>query len=345
MTVVADNNIELPEWRYAHGQPLGAGKIKTQVDDFVVEEQLPFQPEGAGEHAFLQIEKCGENTEYVARLLARFAGVRQRDIGIAGLKDKHARTIQWFSVWLPGKDDPDWQQLETETIKVLQVHRHARKLKRGALLGNQFRLIIRQYEADRIKLEQRLVVIKQAGIPNYFGLQRFGRDGQNINKAIALFNGQKVKREQRSLYLSAARSYLFNQQLSARIEQHNWNKAVSGDVMVFNNANGFFKTDQVDKKIEQRIAAGEINPTAALFGKGRSDATADALDIETSVTSHYKVLTEGLIKFGLAQDRRALRVFAGDLQWTFLDEGVLSLSFFLPAGSYATSLVRELFKV
>jgi len=199
----------------------------------MVQEILSFQPEGSGEHAFLQIQKQGENTEYVARLLARFAGVRQRDIGYAGLKDRHGRTTQWFSVWLPGKEDPDWSQLETPSIQVLQAVRHARKLKRGVLSGNRFQLLIRDWAGDKSRLEMQLQCIKKSGFPNYFGSQRFGHQGQNVNKALALLQGAKVKRELRSIYLSAVRSYLFNQILSQRIIANNWNQAIAGDVFIF----------------------------------------------------------------------------------------------------------------
>ncbi|MCK5897437.1 MAG: tRNA pseudouridine(13) synthase TruD, partial [Methylococcales bacterium] len=150
----------LPRWEYAYGAPSATGIIKTKVDDFVVEEQLPFKPDGVGEHAFVHIEKCGENTEYVARALARIAGVRQRDIGFAGLKDRHARTTQWFSVWLPGKQDPDWREIETNAIKILQTSRHSRKLKRGALAGNQFQITVRNFSGDQNVCEQQLKKIK-----------------------------------------------------------------------------------------------------------------------------------------------------------------------------------------
>ena len=136
--------IILPEWPYAYGGPSASGEIKALPDDFIVDEMLSFMPEGSGEHVFLHIEKSGENTEYVARLLARHAGVRQRDVSFAGMKDRHGRTRQWFSVWLPGKIEPDWADLETESLRILQTVRHARKLKRGVLAGNQFKTLIGQ---------------------------------------------------------------------------------------------------------------------------------------------------------------------------------------------------------
>lgn len=334
--------IEIPVWPHVYGGPECTGKIKSIPDDFIVDEQLPFEPEGSGEHVFLHIEKCGENTEYVARLLARFAGVRQRDVSYAGLKDRHARTTQWFSVWLPGKDDPDWEQVETEEIKILQAVRHARKLKRGVLSGNRFQILIREWQGDRDKLEQQLLRIKEQGIPNYFGSQRFGNHGQNINKAIAMFQGLKVKREQRSIYLSSVRSYLFNQLLAKRIREGTWNLPVNGDVLIFDQSNSYFKMEQVDESVVQRINVGEIHPTGMMFGKGVSEASSQALAYEDTILKQNKLLADGLINYGLNSDRRALRVFITNFDWEFKSDTSLLLTFTLPAGSYATSLLREL---
>jgi len=337
--------VEIPVWEYAYGGPNSTGKIKTIPDDFIVEEQLPFQPEGEGEHVFLQIEKCGENTEYVARLLARFAGVRQRDVSYAGLKERHARTTQWFSVWLPGKEAPGWGQVETENIKVLQSMRHARKLKRGVLSGNRFEIVIRDWQGDKAMLEQQLQQIKTNGIPNYFGLQRFGHQGQNVNKALTLFQGKKMKREQRSIYLSAARSYLFNLLLDKRIRADNWNRALCGDVLVFDQSNSYFKTGQPDTSVLERINTGEVHPTGMMFGKGEQETKDQALEIEESIINANQSLTDGLIKFDLKSDRRPLRVLVRDLHWKFLSDLELRLCFSLPAGSYATSLLREVVDV
>jgi tRNA pseudouridine13 synthase len=342
MTNLVQQTIQIPQWITAYGGPQSLGKIKTKPADFIVKEQLSFKPEGSGEHAFVQIEKSGENTEYIARMLARFAGVRQRDVSFAGLKDRHAITTQWFSVWLPGKEDPDWTQLESDTIKILQIHRHARKLKRGVLSGNDFQILISDWQGNKTKFEQQLLKIKNNGFPNYFGVQRFGRQGQNINKALALFDGAKVKREQRSMYLSAARSYLFNQLLARRIEEGCWDQAIAGDVLIFDQSNSYFKADQLDASIIERIKQGEIHPTGMMFGKGESETAADALELETSIANENKALADGLIKFDLTSDRRALRVLVGNLQWEFQGDSVLLLKFSLPAGSYATSLIRDL---
>lgn len=337
-------NTEKPEWPYAYGGPSGTGDIKTEPDDFIVEEILSFRPEGTGEHIFLHIEKVGENSEYIARLLARHAGVRQRDVSFAGMKDRHGRTRQWFSVWLPGKEDPDWSSLESEQLKILQTIRHARKLKRGILSGNTFCILIRNWQADRLLTEQQLRQIQTTGFPNYFGEQRFGRNGNNIPAALALFQGGTAKREQRSIYLSAARSFLFNQILAERVRQNNWNQALAGDVFKLNGSNSLFQSPHPDQTISDRLNKGEIHPTGALWGQGNSNISGAALILEQQIIETNKTLAEGLIKAGLEIERRALRAQAENLSWQFKTENQLSLCFSLPAGSYATALLREIIK-
>lgn len=327
---------------FAHGGPAAQGRLKSSADDFIVEERLPFEPEGQGEHSFLCIEKCHENTEYVARVLARHAGVRQRDIGFAGLKDRHGRTRQWFSVWLPGKADPDWSALNNEQLQIVAVSRHPRKLKRGVLDGNYFQIRIRDWQGDVDKTQQQIEAIAQQGYPNYFGEQRFGFQGRNLEKALAMFAGQKVKPELRSIYLSAVRSFLFNQILSVRVASGNWNQGLNGDVFQLANTHSFFASAEMDDILRQRLAQFDIHPTGALWGKGLSAASAEVLGIEESVVAMYPDFLEGLLKAGLEQDRRALRVKPVDFSWRFEAEDCLLLSFYLPAGSYATALIREI---
>lgn len=334
--------VEIPQWPYAYGGPSGVGKIRTDPEDFIVNEVLSFEPSGEGEHVFLLIEKKGENTEFVARQLARFSGVRQRDIGYAGLKDRHAVTTQWFSVWLPGRQEPRWCELASESVKVLQSIRHARKLKRGVLSGNRFELTIRGWQGKETCLEDQLNRIKVGGVPNYFGEQRFGNQGQNVAKALALFEGARFKREQKSLYLSAARSFLFNHILAERVKSANWNQAIDGDVFMFDGSRGFFKPDQIDSAILQRVESCEIHPSAWLCGQGASEASGQASAIESAVSERFDSMVCGLLDCGLESARRALRMNATDLAWHFIARDRLQLKFTLPAGSYATALLREI---
>ncbi|MBM4207212.1 MAG: tRNA pseudouridine(13) synthase TruD [Gammaproteobacteria bacterium] len=337
--------IEILVWPYVYGSPSGSGKLRCVTDDFKVFENLAFEPSGEGEHAFLQIEKTGQNTEYVARQLARVAGVRQRDIGYAGLKDRHAVTTQWFSVWLPGKSDPDWSVLEQDGINVLQTTRHARKLKRGALSGNRFEITIRDWQGDNDQLIAQLTAINVNGIANYYGEQRFGFNGKNVANALSMFQGQKVRREQRSLYLSAARSYLFNQILAKRVSAGTWNKAIAGDTLLFDGSRSCFQSQQPDDDIIRRINTKTIHPSGVLWGKGELDIALDALCIEQEVINANAELAQGLIASGVELSRRALRVNAENLIWDFINPTTLFLSFTLPAGSYVTALVREIIAV
>jgi len=338
-------DITIPDWPYVYGQPSGSGKIRTVPEDFIVTENLSFAPSASGEHVFLQIQKSGENTEYVARQLSRFADVRQRDVSFAGLKDRHALTTQWFSVWLPGKADPDWTQFNSEQITVLQAIRHARKLKRGVLSGNSFKLTIRDWQGDRQQTIAQLELIKAGGIANYYGSQRFGNAGQNVNKALAMFQGMKTGREQRSLYLSAARSYLFNRILAHRVDNGTWNQPVAGDTFMFDLSHSHFKSEQPDAETIRRLEAQEIHPTGALWGKGDAGVSADALEIEQAIIEAHQELAQGLIACAVDMGRRPLRVNVEDLQWQFVSDDVLELCFTLPAGSYATSVLREVVRV
>ena len=334
--------VQLPDWPFAYGGPSGQGKIRSYPDDFIVHEQLGFEPSGSGEHVFLYIEKTGENTEYVARALARFAEVRQRDIGYAGLKDRHARTRQWFSVWLPSKSDPNWQEFETDDIKVLSAERHNKKLKRGVLVGNDFNLTVREWNGDKDQTIAIFEAIKEQGLPNYFGEQRFGFQGQNINQALALFQGAKVKRQQRSLYLSAARSFLFNEVLAERVKQKNWNQYLAGDALMFDRSRSYFKTETMDQELRARVNDYNVHPSGMLYGFGQLDVKDEAHSIEQAVCKKYPKLVEGLIKAKVELARRPLRIMVENLNWQFAEPNCLTLAFSLPAGSYATTLLREI---
>ncbi len=331
----------VPHWPCAWGGPTGTGNIKTVADDFVVRESLPFVPDGEGEHVFLQVEKSGENTDYVARLLARFAGIRQRDVGYAGLKDRHARTSQWFSLWLPGKAEPDWSRLETDTIKILQTVRHARKLKRGVLAGNLFQIRIRNWRGDCEETSRRLERLGQQGFPNYFGEQRFGRDGANVGKALMLAEGNKVGREKQGIYLSAIRSFLFNQVLAERVRQQNWNRLLEGDICQLHRSHSLFRADSDDADIDRRMQSGEIHPTGALWGLGDMQAAQHCGELEALVIGRYPELTAILNACEVKMDRRPLRVLPERLGWRFSGENELVLEFGLTAGAYATALLRE----
>jgi tRNA pseudouridine13 synthase len=320
--------------------------IRLQPEHFRVDEQLPFEPSGEGGHAMLLIEKSGSNTDWVAKQLARFAGVEDVAIGYAGLKDRHAVTTQWFTVKLEGYEEPDWSLFSADDCQIKTLTRHNKKLKRGVLSGNQFSLILTGLEGDRAVWEQTLDRIQTEGVPNYFAEQRFGRQFSNLDKARQWFEtGRKPKkRQQRSMILSAARSWLFNQVLSTRISQQNWQTGLAGDVMQLAGSSSIFMAESIDESIAERLKTFDIDITGPLWGRGRASNQADSLALESSVLEPWQIWQQGLEQAGLKQERRPLRVLPQNMSWQFDDES-LSLSFFLPSGAYATAVMRELAEI
>jgi tRNA pseudouridine13 synthase len=329
---------------YAFGVPPVSGVIRTRPEDFFVDEVLGFEPELDGEHVLLHIEKRNTNTQWLADQLARYAGIPKRDVSYAGLKDRNAVTRQWFSLGLAGSPEPEWEDMNIENVRVLRHARHRRKLRRGTLQGNRFELVIRELQGDVAKLETRLQQVAQQGVPNYFGEQRFGHHGANLQQAIAMFQGKRIKdRHKRSLYLSAARSFLFNELLSQRVAAGNWNLAIAGDVMLLAGSNSYFVPDEHDEDIQQRLANFDIHPSGCLWGKGESAARGQAAILEDSLTQTHPEYCRGLEQAGLKQERRSLRLRVAELEWDLdASQQQLVLRFFLPAGSYATTVLREL---
>ena len=339
--------INIHSLAYANEIPTLSGVIRTSPEDFKVDEKFAFDFTGEGEHALIHIEKTDTNTDWLARQIAEVSELKKGDVSYAGLKDRKAVTTQWFSVWLPGKPDPDWSLLNSENVKVLDSCRHNRKLRRGSLLGNQFTLIVRDVKGDASDLEQRMNIIKQDGVPNYFGEQRFGIDGQNIKKAEIMFGGKREKdRFKRSIYLSAARSAMFNEVLSQRVGMNKWADGISGDVMLLDNSHSYFLASKIDEKIIQRLKEHDIHPSGPLWGRGELLSKFEVSELEEKLPDKFKVFDIGLKNARLDQDRRSLRLSVSDLQWNYdTNEKLLFLSFFLPAGGYATSVLREIIKV
>ncbi|MFQ5610281.1 MAG: tRNA pseudouridine(13) synthase TruD, partial [Woeseiaceae bacterium] len=206
--------------------------IRTQASDFIVDEVLGFSPDGEGEHDFLVIRKTGANTAWVARQLAHYAGIPARDVGYGGLKDRHAITTQAFTVRRPGRAAPDWSRFVASGVEIRAIARHGRKLRRGAHKGNRFRIRLRGKELEHHSkaISERIAVIRELGIPNYFGEQRFGHGGRNLELARSMFAGKRLKRDKRSIAISAARSYIFNRTLDARVRDGSWNSLRAGDL-------------------------------------------------------------------------------------------------------------------
>jgi len=337
---MSDSPSELP---FAHGGPPLRGILRSSPDDFFVDEALGFAPDDVGEHVFLRVEKRGANTDWVARELARIAAIDPRAVSYAGLKDRNAVTRQTFSLHLPGKrSEPDWLAIEHAEFRVLEAQRNSRKLQRGALESNFFRIVVREVAGDRAAAEQVLRSIAARGVPNYFGEQRFGRDAGNLDRARAMFAGRRVERHERGLLLSAVRSHLFNEVLALRVKSADWDRGLEGDVWTLAGTQSIFGPQPLDETLAARCAAGDISPTGPLWGEGALRTTDAVADLELGVAQKHPDLVAGLEKNELRHARRSLTLRPTELQFSWQSENDLQLEFRLSSGSYATVLLREL---
>lgn len=317
----------LPPWPNAYPASGASATLKRLNEDFIVTE-LPLQlPCGEGEHIWLDIEKNGANTAFVAQQLAEAAGVQERDVGYAGLKDRYAITRQWFSIYLPngkGKGEtPDLTLLRHPEFSVLSQSRHAKKLRPGDLQGNRFRIVLRDVAGDRDTIEANLKAVASQGVPNYFGAQRFGHDGGNVEQGRAMLAREiRVRNpKKKGIYLSAVRSFVFNEVLALRIQQGLWGKTLAGDVM-----------DEAGR------------PTGPLWGRGRVITTDQAQALENGVAERHATLCDGMEHAGLDQERRALVASPMEMSWEWPQAHQLVLTFSLPAGNYATSVLNEILR-
>lgn len=310
------NNL-IPEMVRVHRtKDQGVASLKQAPEDFLVEEIWQPQFSGEGEHLYLYIEKTGQNTPWVAKQLAKSFGVPEKTVGYSGLKDRQAITKQWFSLPVSAqkaKVDPI-----IEGVRILQKARHTSKLRRGSHLGNSFKIRLRNLEADKEQLLARLQAVSEQGFPNYFGLQRFGHNGNNLRAGRQLAKSRKlVGHPKRGIYLSAMRSSLFNQVLAEQIRSGNW--PVILDLSSESNA----------------VATGPM------WGRGRPLFAEIGRDIESRVVEENAELCDLLEHGGLSQERRLLRQLPENFSWAFEKQDLL-IQFSLPPGSYATVLIDEL---
>ena len=329
---------------YLHGKPQETGLLKANPEDFLVVEDLGFEPDGEGEHILVRILKNGCNTRFVADALAKFLKIHAREVSFAGQKDKHAVTEQWLCARVPGKEMPDLTQFQLEGCQVLEYARHKRKLRLGALKGNQFTLVLREV-TGRDDVEARLQAIVERGVPNYFGAQRFGIGGSNLLGALRWAeSGAPVRdRNKRSFWLSAARSALFNQIVSERLKKPDFNQVVDGDALqLAGRGSWFVATDDELAVLQARVDARELMITAALPGSGDWGTQRTALEFEQNTLAEETALQSLLLREKVEAARRAQLLYPQQLSWNWWDDVTVELRFWLPAGSFATSVVREL---
>lgn len=329
-------------WPYAYGTPQSSARFKVEPDDFLVNEYFSEPFSGEGEHIVLKIEKRGLNTEDVIRSLSRMINKPSKLISYAGLKDKFAVTTQWLSVHAPGQEIAGIGELSAPGWRVIESTRHNKKLKPGFLAGNQFVIRLREV-SNPMDVMQRLEHIGHRGVPNYFGEQRFGREGANLQRAEEmLVQGRKVKDKfLKGMYYSAARSWLFNLVLAKRVSEQTWNVGLPGDVMQLSGSNSIFVINEVDDVIKKRIQEKDIAPASPLPGKSKNKVQGQAQALINELYAKWQPWLQGLEQQGLEEAWRANVLHLEGLA-THLNEDNMTLSFCLPVGCYATAVLREL---
>lgn len=342
--------LETQHWNYYYSKPVSTGLFKFQADDFQVVENLGYEPCGEGEHQFVFVEKINTNTAFVAEQLARYTKLPLRQVTYAGRKDKYALTQQWFGLHAPGQADFDFSDFELEGVRVLKQVRHNRKLRTGQLKGNAFTITLRQVVHPEA-IEARLEDIKQHGVPNYYGEQRFGvmrvneqgevQRGGNLAMAERMVNGETIRhRNKRSMALSALRSWLFNEVLSKRIAEDTFDQVLLGDALILSGSNSYFIHDDTQQNSQQRYSEHDVCPSAPLWGKGELITTSQAKQLEEQVGTLHPEVIDFLSQSGLDQERRAIKIWPSQLEWQSKGD-TLTLSFSLPSGCFATSVLRE----
>jgi tRNA pseudouridine13 synthase len=347
----------------AWGGPLANGVLRASPEDFEVDEILGFEAAGVGPHALLRVRKRGANTEWVARELARAAGCKPFEVGFAGLKDRNAMATQSFTVPRGKRAAAEFAGLRGEGYEVLSAAEHQRKLPRGALEGNRFAITVRGFHCDAAALAERIASLRQGGVPNYFGEQRFGRDGGNLlavlreaEKIAARSDGPQPDgsrhggrgsrgnrggNDDRGFMLSAARSLIFNALLAERVRRATWNRLAAGDVANLDGRGSVFVVEEPHGDVAARCAGLDIHPTAPLMGEGESMARGEVRHLEESIAAQFPEALAVIKAARMNSERRALRIRVQELDYQYSD-AVLRIRFALSSGSFATTVLREI---
>jgi len=322
-----------------------SGALRVEPADFRVDEHLGFQPDGGDAHRLLLVEKANANTLFVARSLAARAGRPPGDVGFAGQKDRRAVARQWFSV-PAGRESASFVGYTGDGFRVLEEHPHSRKLRRGALAGNRFRIRVRGLRGDAAAIGARIAHLQSAGVPNYYGPQRFGKDGANLERIRRwLASGRLPRgREPRAFLLSAARSLTFNTVLGARVGAATWNRLLPGEVVNLAGSASVFAAENPDEGLQRRLRDGDVSPTGPLCGAGGLLPGGEAGRIEGEALEAVTPLPSLLAVTGLRAERRALILRPAQFRHV-IDGDVLELEFELPRGAFATTVLRELLDV
>ena len=322
--------------------PGTGGRIRAEPDDFDVREIPAYLPEGRGSHTYARVEKVGLTTRDLVSVLVA-AGVPDRSIGVAGLKDKHARSEQWLSV--PNACAQAIEALaQAPGVRVLEVSRHRNKLGIGHLKGNRFTIRIRDVVDDaEVRARDVLAALALRGAPNYVGPQRFGRFGRNAIDGYRVLHGERVPGgvRLRRFFVAALQSWLFNALLAGRVRDGRYQSVVAGDWARKHDTGGTFEV--VDAALEApRALALAISATIPLYGSRVRPSAAEAGKAEQALLGRLGLRWEQFRQ--RRGDRRITRLVGLDTSVS-VEPGALLIGFTLPKGSYATTLLREITKV
>ncbi|PTA69850.1 tRNA pseudouridine(13) synthase TruD [Deinococcus arcticus] len=316
------------------------GTLRQHPEDFRVEELPAYPLSGEGDHLFIQVEKRGHTTAHVLRELGTQLGVRDRDVGVAGLKDRHAVTTQWLS--LPARYEDRLGQFALEGVQVVQVTRHTNKLGLGHLRGNRFVVRVRGAPGQAEPAARLLEQLRLRGVPNYFGPQRFGLGGLNAEEGLRVVRGESRVRDPRvrRFLTTALQSVVFNAFVSLRLERGVFDALLRGDMAKKHDTGGVFQVEDAAAE-SARAARGEVSATGTLFGKKVRSLGGDAGELEQAALGALGLSPEMFLS--RKGDRRLTRVFLDEASVQPEEDGY-TLAFVLPRGSFATSVLREIMK-
>ena len=322
------------------------GEIKAEPDHFVVEEIPLYEPAGEGEHVYVRLTREGWTTRALQKRLTDLFGLREVDVGCAGLKDKHARVTQTFSLLLRDVDEATVARRIQEAlpVEVVWARRHRNKLRRGHLLGNRFRIVVLHPEPEAMARAEVVAQALQAhGLPNFYGVQRFGIDGDNARRGReVLFGRGPRERWLRRFLLSAYQAALFNAWLTERIRRGWFERLLTGDIAKKTDTGGLFEVMDAAAELP-RFQRGEITYTGPIYGARMRWASGEPGELEWMVLQRAEVTTEMLRRARLDGSRRPARLFLNDLSIEPHPDGLL-FTFTLPKGAYATTVLREFMK-
>jgi tRNA pseudouridine13 synthase len=335
--------IEPPVW--TADLPGTGGAIGPTPEDFVVDEIPLYRPSGTGEHLYVRIRKRMSTTKDLVQAVAHASGVHPREVGTAGMKDKHAVTTQWVSLPARGAKPPESWALR-DAFEVVEVSRHGNKLRTGHSSGNRFRIRLVDVSTDAVGAARAIASrIAERGIPNYFGAQRFGARADNVDVALewALSPGPgRLSHFERKLFPSVLQAEVFNRYVLGRLNE-DLEAPLAGEVVRLDGSKAVFVVDDPASEIE-RWRTRDIVPTGPIFGPKMKPARGRPLELERAALTDLGLGDDALARIGRLADGTRRDVFVRPTEMDVAPDGPgrIVVSFVLPSGSYATLFVREL---